>query len=65
MRGCGRPEIESTIGTTVKCHAKIFRHLHVKAIASGVDGTPQKPQERRQTISKDFTDCLSIQSLSK
>lgn len=42
-------------------------HLHANASASGVDGTPQSPRERekRQTVSEDFTDCLSIQSLSE
>lgn len=51
MRGCGRPEIESMIGTIrtpVKCQTKICRHLHVNASSvSGVDGTPQSPQRKK------------------
>lgn len=71
MRGCGRPEIESTIGTIwtpVKCQTKIFRlsAFACKCQRFGSRRNSAKPsRQKRRTVSKDFTDCLSIQSLSE
>lgn len=73
MRGCGRPEIESMIGTIrapVKCQTKIFRLLAFACKCQRFgsrrnSAKPSRKREKRQTVSKDVTDCLSIQSLSE